>query len=649
MKLTLFPRLAWLGIVKNRRLYVPYILTCAGMVMMFFIIQSLSYSPSLDAIPHTGDIRTVLGLGKFVVAVFALLFLFYTNSFLIRRRKKEFGLYNILGMDKGGICRVLFWESLFSAVISLAAGVLFGIALSKLAELGLMNAIHGAIDSKFHVSGKAVGMTFGLYGAIFLLLLLRTVFDVARFRPAELLKSENIGEKPPKANWLLALLGAGILAAAYYLAVTIKSPLTALVLFFVAVIMVILATYLLFIAGSVTFCRLLQKNKRYYYKKNHFVSVSSMVYRMRRNGAGLASICILSTMVLVMVSSTASLYFGMEDTIRARFPRENEMLIHVDSLDKLMDGTPALVKECYEEVFTAHGVTPANERENVYATIAGLQKGNAFSPDAAGEQFNAIQSYDNIRVLYFFTLEDYNEAMGTSLSLGEEEALIAEIRCTYDESTLSIGGVTLDVIGKTELLPVGQANSEILPAIEIIIPSYESIRTLSAVTYESSDEPMLEMCCYYGYDLPETDAEETAAVFREGKEKVLTRKEFQFKDGSAAYSAGCLAAEKDDFFTTFGGLFFLGILLSILFIFAAAMIIYYKQVSEGYEDQARFAIMQKVGMSHEDIKRSINAQILMVFFAPLAFAGLHLSFAFPLIWKILRLFNMQNLGFVILV
>lgn len=322
MKRGLYRKLAWIGIGKNRRLYTPYILTCTGMVMMYYIVLFLSKSPLLDQMSGGGTISGMLGFGSWVIAVFALIFLFYTNSFLVRRRKKEFGLYNILGMGKRSIAGILCWETLMIAGIAFLAGSVSGIALSKLAELGLVNIIHGQVNYSVSVSFGALAQTFLMFAGIFLLIFLNTLRQIHASSPMALLRSENSGEKPPKANWIPGISGVLLLAAAYYLAVTIKDPVTAFVMFFAAVLMVIAGTYLLFIAGSVVFCRALQKNKNYYYKPNHFVSVSSMVYRMRRNGAGLASICILGTMVLVMISSTACLYIGAEDSLRTRYPRE---------------------------------------------------------------------------------------------------------------------------------------------------------------------------------------------------------------------------------------------------------------------------------------------------------------------------------------
>ena len=297
MKQSFYPKLAWTGIRKNKRLYTPYILTCIGMVIMFYIMSFLSTSDVLQSMPGGDTMQAMLDLGCGVIGFFALIFLFYTNSFLIRRRKKEIGLYNILGMGKWNLAGVLFWETVMIAGISLASGLLFGIVFSKIAELGMVNILGSQVTFTLSLEPKAIVQVLALFAVIFTLILLNNLRQIHLSNPIELLHSENAGEKKPKANWILALMGFLILSAAYYLAVTIEDPISTMVWFFVAVIMVITATYLLFIAGSIAVCKLLQKNKRYYYKTNHFVSVSSMIYRMKRNGAGLASICILCTMV----------------------------------------------------------------------------------------------------------------------------------------------------------------------------------------------------------------------------------------------------------------------------------------------------------------------------------------------------------------
>lgn len=512
MKFGLYPRLALAGIRKNKRLYIPYLLTCTGMAMMYYIIIFLQHNEMLDGMRGGTTASTILALGGWVVAIFACIFLFYTHSFLLRRRKKEFGLYNILGMGRHHLVRIEIWETIFVAIGTTAAGLLCGIAFSKLAELGLMNLMHGSISYVFSISAPAIMATLLIFGVIHLLLLLRAAVAVGRTSAIQLLQSEAAGEKPPRANWFLGLLGVILLGVAYYMAVTIKEPLMALALFFVAVVLVILATYLIMISGSVLLCRQLQKNTAYYYNPRHFVSVSSMAYRMKRNGAGLASICILATMVLVMLSSSACLYFGAEDSLKATYPHEFALEVWLENSADMPKLQEALTK-----AGAAYGV-------NVW------EKGTV--EPGSGNTWSA--------------------AFDTGLSQEQQLALSRAI----DEA-----------LGDTDI---------------------------------------------------------TWNYFRSYR-----------------------AEAADDFYGTYGSLFFIGIVLSVLFICAAVLIIYYKQLCEGYEDQPRFAIMQKVGMTAADIRRSVNSQLLTVFFLPLAGAALHMAFAFPMIRRMLLLFELHNTGLFI--
>ena len=438
MKAGFSPKLALLGIKKNARLYVPYLLSCAFMAAVLYVIAFLAATPALYVIngkidgAGTTTIQLVMSLGSGVISIFAALFLFYTNSFLLRRRKKEFGLYSVLGMDRGALSAILFWETLLAAAFTLIAGLGLGLLLSYVSQSALLRLL-SLPAAAFTVSLAAIKQCAITFIAIFALLYVRGVLSLRHAQGAALLKSENVGEKPPKSQWLLVIPGLALLLGAYYIAATINDPVQAMLLFFLAVIMVILSTYLLFISGSVTLCKTLQKDEKFYYKKRNFVSLSSLTYRMKRNGAGLASICILSTMVLVMLASTASLYFGAEDAISA-----------------LASQNP----------------------------------------------------------------------------------------------------------------------------------------------YWQADE---------------------------------------------------MAAIRAEFFSLYGSLFFLGILLSVVFLFATLLMLYYKQVVEGYEDASRFAIMQRVGMTKRDIRESVNAQMLLVFLLPLAAAALHLAFAQPMVWQILQIFGIQNL------
>ncbi len=647
MKAFFFPRLAASGIKKNGKLYRPYILSLIGMVMMSYIIQSISYSPLLRVTNGGTNAQAILSIGKFVIAFFALLFLFYTNSFLVKKRYREFGLYNVLGMGKKDVCRIVFWENLLVSLIGLIGGIGFGILFSKLCELGLLRAIHSEVDYRFTLEGEAVTMTLILYGAIFFLIMIKSLIQVSRLRPMELLHSESAGERPIRANWLFATLGVLLLGGAYYISVTIESPMSAISLFFVAVLMVIAGTYLLFISGSVALCKLLQKNKKYYYKKQHFVSVSSMTYRMKRNGAGLASICILATMVLVMISSTSSLYFGADDMISTRFPQDTYIAVEMDDLSDLSSGKTEKYRTEYEKIMKENNVTPEGVAEFNYCSISGMLQGEniIISPEMTTD---FTLNYDNLRALYFVSVSDYNKIMGTDLSLTGGEAYLMPYDCKYSGKDLDLGDIKFSIKGQlSEFIPILDANaasvSVAIPSFLMVIPEYETLRPLMKYMYDDETR-YLEIKYYYGYDCIDSCGEEKAIDIWSKQTEVVR----SMANGDRfTYDSGCESAEKSDFYSTFGGLFFLGIVLSGIFIFAAAMIIYYKQVSEGYEDKARFGIMQNVGMTARDIKSSINSQVLTVFFAPLLFAGVHLVFAFPIIWKLLQLFYLRNMGFAI--
>ncbi len=650
MKRFLYLRLALSGIYKNRKLYLPYILSTVGTIAVYYIIHFLSCSPFVINMAYGNNVGIALALGKIVIAVFSLIFLFYTNSFLTRRRYKEFGLYNILGMTKRNIFGIVFWETLIVSVTGLAAGIFVGIIFSKLAELGLMKLISAETNYIIFVSGKALYYTVLIYGALFFILMLKSFFVISRTNPIALMQSENVGEKPIKANWVLAFSGALILGGAYYMSVSIDNPLTALTLFFVAVIMVIIGTYLLFMSGSVALCKILQKNKSYYYKKNHFISVSSMTYRMKRNGAGLASICILSTMVLVMISSTGSLYFGKNNALKARYPRDTEISVVYHSIDKISDDNIAKIKSAYDRVFENHRFTPKNVLEYRYGEIAGLLKQNTVQPNPDYDTVNV--NYSDVRSIYFISLADYNRVLGTDYTLEPGEAMIYTLRCKYDANLLNIGDLKLRIVKTLDrCINIGEANSLIMPSFFIVIPDFKVLTPLASITF--GDMPVLFLRYHYGYD-SDAEADETIAVYKDQSsalEDMLTQSEGA-RDDTSEYNdygiyRGCIAEEKDDFNSLFGGMFFLGIILSIIFIIAAAVIIYYKQVSEGYEDAKRFEILQNVGMTKTDIRKTINSQILTVFFAPLILSGLHLGFAFPFLWKILQMFSLTNLRFII--
>ena len=624
MKGLLSIRLAWSGIRKNRKLYLPYCLTIIGMVMMSYIMQALSYAPALHTMKGGSQLEAILSLGKIVIAVFAAIFLLYTNSFLIRRRYREFGLYNVLGMDKNALCRVAFWENLIVAVIGLAVGLALGTLLYKLAELGLVNMIRGQVDDSIVVEPESLEFTLVIFAVIFALIMIRSLIQVRHTRPLELLRSESAGEKPPRANYLLGLLGLGLLGGAYYMAVTISNALSAFTWFFVAVLMVIAGTYLVMISGSVVLCRLLQKWKGYYYKKQHFVSVSSMAYRMKRNGAGLASICILATMVLVMISSTGSLYIGAEDAIAVRYPYDSAVKLYFDRLDELDDRNAEKIQRTMERALEAQKVTPTAEKIFRYVSVSGALLEDRLVTDFT--EVNAVMNYNQVYSLYLLSQADYNQMYGTDIALQPGQAMVRVYNGSWNGSHIQVGALELDVVGQ---LPCGleMEDMTLVPSLVLVVSDLQQASV--------PEECNMIFFCGYDFGLPEEETLEAHRALEAAVKALASEQKIHCR-------VECPIVERQDFYITFGGLFFIGMILSAMFIAAAALIIYYKQVSEGYEDQSRFAIMRKVGMTRQDIKKSINSQILTVFFTPLLMAGIHLAFAFPLVWQLLTMFSLTN-------
>lgn len=640
MKFGLYPKLAFEGIKKNKRLYIPYILTCVGMIIMYYIIIFIQTDKAIANMPlGASGVVMVLELGGWVVAFFSLLFLFYTNSFLMRRRKKEFGLYNILGMGKFNLARIIFWETVIIAVISLVTGLAIGIALAKLAELGLLNLLNADINYTVSISMQGVFMTLAVFGVIFLILLLNSIRQIKFSTAMSLLKSENTGEKPPKANWFWGVSGVIILAVAYYIAITVENPIAAMLYFFLAVIMVIIATYILMMTGSVVFCRILQKNKRYYYKANHFVSVSSMAYRMKRNGAGLASICILATMVLVMISSTTCLYFGVESTLTARYPKDINFDLYCADVNDFYGKAPDEAREAILQKVSEYGgeITDVYDYRNV--SFEGSISGDTLD---ISRYFNSIapSEISAMVVLQFVPLDDYNAIMGTRETLEPGEAFAIPYRTEFSEDELKVNDYVQFKIKKVldDFALGADAAMYAVPTIVVVVSDMrESLSPLESIA-DFRGAQLMSKKWTYNFDTT-VDKDKQAELNRE----IRNLKESLFADNEKIrIKTESREASRDDYYSMFGGLFYIAIILSIVFIIAAVLIIYYKQISEGYEDRARFDIMQKVGMTKREIKKSINSQLLTVFFLPLAAAGLDLAFAFPMIKRILMVFNLNN-------
>ncbi|MCR5427700.1 MAG: ABC transporter permease [Lachnospiraceae bacterium] len=646
MKTLFYPRLAWDGIRKNKRMVFPYILTCICMISMFYILLFLSTPETAALLPRGGDTAMlILMLGSIVIAVFSLIFLFYTNSFLIRRRAAEFGLYNVLGMNKRNITRIISLETLITSVISIVCGLLAGVILSKLAELGLIRMIGGTVTYAFRVDTKCMAITVIFYLAIFAVIWFASVIRVRRSSAVSLLQSEKAGEKAPKANWLLGLLGAAILGAAYYIAVSIDNPISAIIWFFFAVIMVIIATYLLMIAGSVLLCRILQKNKKYYYDPRHFVSVSSMVYRMKRNGAGLASIAIIATMVLVMISSASCLWFGTRNMLATRFPGDINYTARFYKSKYFTAETIERFRQAAEDFNAQNGAETETVFDIAYIEMEGAAEGNTLD---FGDVSFSPSALSRLRSVNLIPLSVYNERTGQSVTLNEGEAIAFASGCALDNDTLDLTcegrTVSLRLVKSAEKeFYADEYLKQIAPQISLIIPDIRPF----AEAFEDDREYGVGVMRYvwkYSFDIKQAGM--GRSDYAKGVKEAMVGTTESDDEMLRAFSISTEDREREsvDFIAATGSLFFIGIVLSAVFILAAVLIIYYKQISEGYEDCKRFEVMRKVGMTGKEIRTSINSQLLVVFFIPLAFAGLHLAFAFPMIGKMLNLFGIFNTG-----
>ncbi len=648
MNLSFYPRLAFDGLKKNRQLVLPYGFTCVLMVMMYYILRSLTGSPALEEVAGSSGLRVILSLGTWVISLFSVLFLFYTHSFLTRRRKKEFGLYSVLGMGRRQLGAILCWETLLLGVGSVAVGLGLGITFSKLAELLLINISMGNVRYDLWISPQDICWTVLIYGGIFLLILLHDLLQVGTTSTTDLLKSEAVGEKAPKANWFLGLVGVLLLAGAYWMALTIQSPLEVLTVFFGAVLLVIVGTYLLLISSSVAFCRLLQKNKRYYYKKDHFVSVSSMAYRMKRNGAGLASICILATMVLVMLSSTSCLYFGTEHSLNTLYPRDINITLSLAESSSLgpQTGVTQTVKETFTACAEQLGSRMDHVLESTYADISGVFRDSTVILDPQEVDFGIGDNLSDLHVFYFIPLEEYNRSVSEPVTLAEDECLVWSNRDAFTGDSITFQhGKTFRV---REILPdfaPGETRSalvNITSSIYLVVPDLECALGGIDRLADYNGDRMINYHWGLCFDTGLSDAEQLQLP-----EKISTLLEDSpidrlMQTGTFSLVLEGRAVARRELYGLYGGLLFLGVALSIVFLIATVLIMYYKQITEGFEDQRRFQIMQNVGMTRQDIRKSIHSQLLTLFFLPLILAGCHMAFAYPMVKKLLMLFISQD-------
>lgn len=627
-------KIAKTNIKNNRKIYFPYILTSICMVMIMYVVSFLANDPMIaKKFAGGATLQGLLKLGVYIIMIFSALFLFYTNSFITKRRKREFGLMSVLGMGKKNISLVMLWENIIVDFTSIAVGLVLGLLLSKLAQGVLFNILgESAAPLDFSVNLTDMLMTVLVFIVIFAVIFFDSIRQITFTNTIDLLHSSNKGEKEPKANYIMAIIGVLFLGVGYALSQLVQQAYSAMSLFFIAVIFVIVGTYALFIAGSVALAKVLKKNKAYYYKPSHFVSVSGMTYRMKRNGAGLASICILSTMVLVMLSTTVCMFAGVEKTSQLRYPMDVTTMIGLSNSTE---------EEC--AVFEAEMHKKADnlgvkiEREVEYNTWnAYVEDKNTgvFRTGEASSEVNPVQ-------LNFFSIDAYNDTnlTGEKISLGDGEALILTYDCEYSFDTFEINDVKLSV---KEVKPTN-GNFTFLATLfsnsipQILVFTNDSAAELYRQVKNVSEGEKCYVNRYIGWDVSDCDDETLDQLCSDIRQIWL--------DGNTAENTDwTLSTVYTDTYVndfnyqvaTYGGLFFLAIILGLVFISGTVLIMYYKQVTEGYEDAERYEIMKKVGMTEREIKKSINSQILTVFFAPLIAAGVHIAFAYNMIKLILR-------------
>ena len=605
----IYEKLAVTNLKNNRKTYVPYIFTGVLTVMMFYIIDALSRGKGITQ----NTLKICLQYATGVIIVFAVIFLFYTNSFLIKRRKREIGVYNILGMGKRHIARMMAVETILTAGISILGGLVFGIIFGKLMYLLLLKILHNSVDMQFSVNGTAIVQTVILFAGIFLLTYLYNILQIQLVNPVELLHGGNQGEKEPKSRWLLVIVGVAALGNGYWIALTTEAPLEALLKFFVAVVCVIIGTYALFIAGSIVVLKILRKNKAYYYNPKHFTSVSGMIYRMKQNGAGLANICVLSTMVLVMVSTTVSLYAGMEDILDSRFPRDVSIVCNEADTNN-EETLQRLIKEQCEKA----GVKITDRVRYRYGSMNAVLKGNNL------EKVEQYYPDNHFYYVEMITQEEYNRIEKQNVSLKEQEILTYTTNGKCGKKQINIAGRNYQVKKElSEMTSQPKSTAEMYNTLYIIFANAEQIERIEPFSYADK------------FNLKGDDGKQKEAL-----EQI--QNEFYEKIPDGMMESRMLS--RSSFYELYGGRFFIGIYLGSMFIMATVLIIYYKQISEGYDDRERYQIMQKVGMSKKEVKRSIRSQVLSVFFLPLVVAVIHVAVAFKVMTKILGVLNLTNVS-----
>lgn len=627
-----YPKLAVRNLKKNGKMYLPYLLTCVLTIMMFYVMSAIGKNPGIQKMNGADSLQLMLSWSVGITWVFAGMFLFYTNSFLIKQRKKEFGLYQVLGMDKGNLSKMMIWESFITCFIALAVGLLLGLLLGKLMFLVLLKIIHFEVPLEFAIIPQSVLTTVALFTAIFLVTLVFNLFQVRRANPIELLHGGQQGEKEPRTKWVLAVLGFIALGSGYLIAQTVESPIAAINLFFVAVILVIVGTYMLFTAGSLALLKILKKNRSFYYQTRHFTAVSGMIYRMKQNAVGLANICILSTVVLVLISVTSSLYIGMEDIMHTRFPTDVAVYVNNTNEEKQTQ-----VEQIITEELKKSGLTEADVLKYQHGDMTFTFDKNNKSFISDIDQTDTIIGVEDYWAVKLIPLADYNGIEGKNISLEKNQVLVYAPEDDFDMETFSIGDEAFHV--KKFLDETKIASTNTMGAMKVIYFVLDDKQTVSELYEKHGYEGNNTLKYSYTCNLSGTDKEQgaLAASINSRLTQAVPESGIEYRNDF-----------RESFYKLYGGFLFLGIFVGALFLMATVLIIYYKQISEGYDDRDRYQIMQKVGMSHVEVKKSIRSQVLTVFFLPLVAAVVHVAVAFKVVTKLLLMLNLGNDGLTFL-
>lgn len=628
----LYFNLALTNINKNKNSFFPFLLSAAIMTAMFYMLFFISIKS--DGMYYGAEqLCQILGMGNWISGIVSVIIIFYTNSFLIKQRNHELGLYNVLGMEKKHIARVLTWEIVIVASAGIALGLIFGMVFAKLLFLILIKMVGVKPNFSFSISWQAAAVTVLLFGAVFFFVILWNLLRTLRLKPVELMRETHAGEQEPKAKWFLAILGIAALAVAYVLAITTKNPLEALNTFFIAVFLVIIGTYFLFMAGSIAFLKLLKKNKNFYYHKTHFITVSGMLYRMKQNAVGLASICILVTMVIVVFSTTVALYVGINDEQRVRFPKD--VLIELDCTSRSQDDMQA-AKNLVSRATNARADKKQVKIQNqeAYHTVNHMFcfKGKNKYSSYFKEKYTA----SDILVVQAMICEEYNAVSGENITLsGNTPALLTGKDSRIEGNQLTLDGQTLSLSPQGQIAEEFETN--LYQSALILVPDYASLQDFQNGFSTKQKTALINdrILLSYSFDLNGNWDNKMSYgknlksyLEKQGIDNIyLTEDYYTSYRGSLGIYASTL---------------FIGVFIGLLFLIATVLIIYYKQISEGYGDRKNFQIMSKIGLSGREIMQVINSQIRMVFLLPIAVAVMHLSFAFPIIRQILSMLNLQN-------